>query len=115
MATHDLDGKPIFGAPQDLTSKRKAKETKREQERLERFRRDADKPVPFHANIRLPTGKMGGYDYINIEAMYRGFRDRMINDPEVLERVLDRLMAELFVPTNYSPGQSVPLHRKPKQ
>ena len=114
MATLDSKGLPVFGAPQDLTARKKAKETKREQERQERFRRDADKPVPWHANIRLPTGKMGGYDYINIEALYRGFKERLITDEEFLEAIYDRLMAELFVPANYSPGQSVPLHRKPK-
>ena len=114
MATVDSDGLPIFGAPQDLTAKKKSTESKRERERQERFRRDADKPVPFHANIRLPTGKMGGYDYINIEALYRGFRDRMLTDEEFLEPIMDRLMAELHVPTNYRPGASVPLHRRRK-
>ena len=114
MATHDADGLPIFGAPQDLTAKKKAKESKREQERMERFRRDADKDVPYRANIRLPTGRAGGYDYINIEALYRGFRDRLITDEQFLEPIIDRLMAELFVPANYSPGQTVPLHRRRK-
>ena len=115
MSKYDAEGLPVFGAPQDLIAKKKSTESKREQERQERFRRDADKPVPFQANIRLPTGRAGGYDYINIEALYRGFRDRMATDDALLEKVLDRLMAELFVPTNYSPGQVVPLHRKPKE
>ena len=114
MATHDSDGLPIFGAPQDLTAKKKAKESKREQQRQERFRRDASKPVNFTRNIRLPNGTAGGYDYINIEALYRGFRDRMLTDEEFLEPIIDRLMAELFVPANYSPGQTVPLHRRRK-
>ena len=111
----DSEGKPIWGAPQDLTAKKKAKESKREQERMERFRRDADKPVNFSRNIRLPNGAAGGYDYINIEALYRGFRNRMLTDEEFLEPIMDRLMAELHVPTNYRPGASVPLHRKPKK
>ena len=115
MAATDIEGKPIFGAPQDLSSKRKAQQTKRELERMEKFRKDADKPVPYHSNIRLPTGRQGGYDYINIEALYRGFRDRLATDEELLNKVLDRLMAELFVPANYTPGAKVPLHRRPKE
>ena len=114
MSKYDAEGLPVFGAPQDLTAKKKAKESYRERERMERFRRDADKPVNYTRNIRLPNGTAGGYDYINIEALYRGFRDRLATDDALIEKVLDRLMAELFVPTNYSPGQVVPLHRKPK-
>ena len=109
---------PVWGAPAPVETP-KAKQSKRELERQEKFRRDADKPVPWHQNLRTANGAAGRYDYLNFEALYRGFRQRLCEDPEfegqILELILDRLMAELFVPTNHSPGQQAPLQRRSKE
>lgn len=114
---------PIFGAPAPASTSppvKQVKQTKNEIERTERFRRDANKPVQWHQNIRTANGGAGRFDYINIEALYNGFRQRLLDDPaferHLTERVIDRIMAELFVPLSHTPRKGVRLSicRKPK-
>lgn len=115
LDSHDPQGLPIWGAsvPAETTKK---KATQREQRAEEIYERNSQREVPWRENIRTARSTMAGYQWINFEGVYRGFRQRLLNDPEfegqILEMILDRLMAELFVPAEYSPGQQVPLHRR---
>lgn len=106
--------------PQALPSwDKQAKESKRDLDRQEKFRQQANKPVPWHQNMRLGNGRVAGYDYLNLEALYKGFRQRLCEDPafeqEILELVMDRIMAELYVPLNHRPqaGLKLSICRKP--
>jgi len=97
---NDPQGTPIWGAPPAPVGadSPKAGKTQRERDREERFLRDATKAVPWQKNFRIAGGNHH-YDYICAEALYRGFRKRLLSDPDfegrILDMVLDRLMAEM--------------------
>lgn len=72
--THDKDGLPIFGAP---VKEEKVKKMTRIEER---FRQQANKPVNFADNIR--TARFKHHDFVSIEALYRAFKTRLLNEME---------------------------------
>jgi len=53
-----------------------------------------------------------------LEPLYQGFRQRLLTDPafegQVLELILDRIMAELYVPLNRTPRKGLVLELKRK-
>lgn len=115
--SHDAQGMPIWGAP--AADSAKAGISKKTQERADGFRRDADKPVVWSQNIRTANGAQGRYGYLNFEALYRGFRQRLLEDQafegQVLELIMDRIMTELFVPISHTPRKGVMLKIRRKE
>lgn len=88
---------PIFGAPAPkptTTDTRKAQQSRREQERHEKFKRDALKEVPWQKRFRV--GNAHQPDWILFEAVYRGFRQRLLEDPGFMDVVLDRVTETLM-------------------
>lgn len=114
--THDTEGAPIWGAPAPTPEKKKSQ---REEARLEVFKRNSEKEVPWQASFRMAGCGPGGYTWMNFEGLYKGFRKRLLEDPafehQVLEMILERIMSELYVPLNHRPqaGLKLSIVRKP--
>lgn len=110
--THDTEGAPVWGAPEK-------KKSQREQARLEAFKRNSEKEVPWQASFRMAGCGVGGYTWMNFEGLYKGFRKRLLEDPafehQVLEMILERLLSEMYVPLNHRPqvGLKLKICRKP--
>lgn len=110
---------PVWGAPTPPPASKKTKQTLRELQRQEVFKRNAERPVPWTETIRTASSTAGGYGHINFEGVYKGFRQRLLEDEafehEILEMILERLMSELYVPLNHRPqaGLKLKICRKP--
>jgi len=118
--SHDDEGKPISGAPPLANKSSEKRQSKRDRDRQERFRLNADKPVNWTQNLRTANGPNGGHGFILMESLYRGFAKRLAEDEifqnTVIERAMDRIMAELFVPVDIAPniGAKLSIVRKDK-
>lgn len=99
------DAPPVWGAPATDLDPDPTPAPKQQ-------RRKHDKPVPWDTDIRT-TNNTINYGYYSFEALYRGFRRRLIKDPkfesQILGMIMDRLMAELYVPMNRTPRKGLVL------
>lgn len=104
--SHDDEGLPISGAPPLANESSVKRKSKRERDRLERFKRDADKPIDWTCSLR--TANHGHHGFVLVNALYASFAKRLAEDEifqnTVIERAMDRIMAELFVPVDIAPN-----------
>lgn len=75
--THDKKGLPIW---RELPPPTAATKAKRETNLEEQFRRQANKPVNWGDNLR--TARYKHHDFVSIEALYRAFKTRLLNELE---------------------------------